>query len=126
MAEKKPVIIIVDSSKAMRAMVQDALKDLNAEIMMFDNGPPVIKHLEDNVPSLILISTKLVGKGGLSLLQQIRRLKNHKDTPVIIASSKNYEQDITIAGQLGARFLIMPFSMKEIRDTVNECLNLTS
>ena len=123
--KKKPTIVIVDSSKAMRAMLQDALHEMDAEIVLFENGPPAFSYLSDNDADLVFINSKLSGKDGLSLLQQVRHLDNHDHTPVVVISSKNYAQDQTIVKQLRAKFLGMPFSMQEIRDTVGHCLKNT-
>ena len=60
-----------------------------------------------------------------SALKEIRELPLHKDTSVVMISSKDYAQDRSIANDLGALdFITKPMPIQAIRDVVIKHLNI--
>ncbi len=58
-------------------------------------------------------------KDGLIFLKELRDLPLHKDTSVVMISSKDYAQDRTVANQLGAvEFITKPMPIRAITDVV--------
>ena len=51
---------------------------------------------------------------GLSLLRKIRELPNHALTPVIVMSTKDYDQDRAMAKKLG----VLEYHIKPVRPQV--------
>jgi DNA-binding response OmpR family regulator len=53
------------------------------------------------------------------MLKELRALPPHGETPVIMVTSKDYDQDRTVAKELGAiDFVIKPLTAREIRDLI--------
>ena len=56
---------------------------------------------------------------GLSLLRKVRELPHHATTPVVVMSTKDYDQDRAMAKQLGAlEYLIKPVRSQVIREVI--------
>ena len=56
---------------------------------------------------------------GLTLLKKLRDMELHKDTFVVIVTSKDYAQDRSTAKQLGALdFRVKPLRSQEIREII--------
>ena len=87
--------------------------------MIFESARSSWEYLEGNKPELLFLNIKMPGKDGLTFLKELRELPLHKDTSVVIISSKDYAQDRTIANELGAQdFITKPMPIKAITDVV--------
>ena len=87
--------------------------------MIFESARSSWEYLEGNKPELLFLNIKMPGKDGLTFLKELRELPLHKDTSVVIISSKDYAQDRTIANELGAQdFITKPMRIKAITDVV--------
>ena len=83
-----------------------------------------MKYLKDNKPDLLFLDIIMPEKDGLTFLQELRKLPLHRDTHVIMISSKDYAQDRTVANELGAvEFIIKPMPMQTITDIILNYLN---
>jgi len=119
----QPTIALAESSKAMCSMFQEALAGADVEFVFLHEPRAVLEYLEEHTPNLLLISTKMPGKGGFSLLRECRKNPRSQNIPVIVISSKDYMQDRLIAKELNVlEFLVKPFSMQQIRTVVLDTL----
>ena len=114
-----PTIVIVDNSPAVKRLFEKSTKNLGIELNFFPSAEDAWPYLESNKPDLLILSIILPNKDGLSLLQDLRKLPLHKDTSVIMLSSKDYAQDKLAASELGALdFITKPIPMQTINDFV--------
>src|SRR5262245_42161704 len=90
-------IVVIDNSPAMKTVFERGTKDLDVELKIFDSATSSWKYLETNRPDLVFLSIKMPGKDGLTFLKDLRQLPLHKDTRVVMISSKDYAQDRSIA-----------------------------
>ena len=96
---------------------------LDVHLNLFDSADKAFDYLKTNRPDMLFLSTKMPGRDGLSFLKKLRGSPLHKDTPVVMISSKDYAQDRAIACELGALdFLIKPMPIKVITDVINKHL----
>lgn len=111
-------ILVIEDNEDMRDLVNFNLSQNNFEIFDFENANDGLMFLEDNNIDLILLDLMLPGLKGMQFLQIIRNSGNN--TPVIIISAKNTEQDIINALESGADdYLTKPFSMKILIAKIN-------
>ena len=120
MADKSiPIIVVVDDSRSMRAFFERGTAQLNVELMVFESAVKSWTYLETNKPDLLFLNIKMPGKDGLIFLKELRELPLHKETTVVMISSKDYAQDRTVASQLGAvEFVTKPMPIKAITDII--------
>ena len=92
---------------------------MDVELVFFDSAGTSWSYLEANKPDLLFLNIKMPGKDGLIFLKELRELALHKNTSVVMISSKDYAQDRSVASQLGAvEFITKPMPIKAITDVV--------
>ena len=118
-------IVLVDDSPAMKTVFERGLKDLGVELLIFESASASWEYLQQNRPHLLFLNIKMPGKDGLTFLKELRQLPLHKETRVVMISSKDYAQDRSIASSLGAlEFITKPTPIRAITDVVQKYLDV--
>ena len=126
-AGRKQVVVVVDDSPSMRMLFEKATQNLAVELKIFDSADGSWAYLENNRPDLLFLNVKMTGKDGLTYLKELRELPLHKDTSVVMISSKDYAQDRSVASELGALdFITKPTPIRVITEVVLDYLNIGS
>ena len=126
-ASNNYTIVVVDDSPTVKTLFERGMKDLGIVLHIFNSAEDGWQYLESNKPDLVFLNIKMSGKDGLTLLKEMREIPLHKDTAVVIISSKDYAQDRSVAKDLGALdFLTKPMPIQTIRDIVIEHLQIGS
>lgn len=121
---KTPTVVVVDDSTTSISLYQFSIEPLAVNFIGFKSAREALPYLQEHQPDLIFLDIIMPGMDGLSFLRRLRELPLHKNTPVIMVTSKDYAQDRAIANQLGAReFLIKPLRFKEIREIVHRYID---
>ncbi len=125
MDESLPKVVVIDDSQTSLSLYQLSMQPLPVQFIGFKSPSEAMPYLAENQPKLLLLDIVMPGMDGLTFLQKLRGLPAHKDTPVVMITSKNYAQDRAIAKSLGALdFLIKPLRLNEVRDLVRKYLQL--
>lgn len=123
--KEKPTIVVVDDSATSLSLYQFSVKSLAVEFVGFKLPAEAIPYLQEHTPDLLFLDIIMPGMDGLGLLRHVRTFPHQQNTPVIMVTSKDYDQDRIVAKQLGAiDFLIKPLRFKEIRDIVCKYLDI--
>jgi DNA-binding response OmpR family regulator len=124
-SDSSQTIVVVDDSPTVKKLFERGMRDLDVSLEIFGSASACWKYLQSNKPDLLFLNIKMPGKDGLTLLKEIRELPLHKDTSVVMISSKDYAQDRSIANDLGALdFITKPMPIQAIRDVVIKHLNI--
>ena len=119
MGNKKPTIAVVDDSPSFRALFQRSIDSLGIDLLTFDSAEESWPYLESNQPDILFLNIMMPDKDGLTFLRELRDVPLHKDTTVVMISSKDYAQDRSIATELGAmEFITKPMPMQTISEVV--------
>jgi len=114
-----PTIVVVDDSPTVKELFERSIEKLDVEFKIFDSASASWVYLKSSKPALLFLNIKMPGKDGLIFLKELRDLPLHKDTSVVMISSKDYAQDRTVASQLGAvDFITKPMPIQTITDVV--------
>ena len=117
-------VVVVDDSPAMRAVFELGTRDLQVDLKIFDSANASWNYLENNQPDILFLNIKMPGKDGLTFLKDLREIPLHKDTRVVMISSKDYAQDRSVASELGAlEFITKPTPIRTITDVVVKYLD---
>ena len=119
MRKDSPTVVVVDNSPAIGKLFERSTHELDINLVIHGSVGEAWKYLETSKPELLFLSIILPDKNGLTLLKDLRKLKLHQDTSVIMISSKDYAQDRRVASELGVLdFIPKPMSMQTIKDVV--------
>ncbi|MBI1731650.1 MAG: response regulator [Gammaproteobacteria bacterium] len=121
MEKTRATIVVVDDSPAMKTVFERGTEDLGVELRLFQSAEDSWAYLERHRPALLFLNIKMPGRDGLTLLRDLRELPLHKDTRVVMISSKDYAQDRTAASALGAlEFITKPTPIRVITEVVRK------
>ena len=119
MGSEKATIVVVDDSPSMKTVFERGTENMGVELRLFLSAEDSLEYLERHQPALLFLNIKMSGKDGLTFLKDLRQLPLHKDTRVVMISSKDYAQDRTVASELGAlEFITKPTPIRVITEVV--------
>jgi len=119
MGKKKPTVVVVDNSPAIKTLFERSTEKLGIELLIFTSAKDSSEYLKTNKPDLLILSIILPDKNGITLLKELRKSPLHQDTSVIIVSSTDYAQDRLAASELRVLdFIPKPMPMQTITDVV--------
>ncbi len=111
-------IVVIDDSKTAIKLVELALKNCNVQILSYASAIEAERYLKSNQPDLIVLDIVMPEKDGLTFLEEIRS-QNHRETSVIMFTSKDYHQDRKTSEKLGAiDFIVKPILVEELQKRI--------
>ena len=124
MSDSKQTVVVVDDNATVRALFERSIENLALDLVTYGSADEAMEYLKENQPDLLFLDIIMPDKDGLTFLQELRRLPLHKDTAVIMITSKDYAQDRTVANELGAlEFITKPMPMRAITDIILKYIN---
>ncbi len=121
MSNNSPAIVVVDDSPSVKSLFEHGASGYDIELIVFNSADNAWGYLEANKPSLLFLNIKMPGKDGLTFLKELRHLDLHKETSVVMISSKDYAQDRSVAKKLGAlEFITKPMPIQVIADVIHK------
>ena len=123
----RPTILTVDDAKAVRLLVERALRPFACHTAESTNGYNALFAMEKALPDLILLDVSMPIMNGLELLEMLRSKPELTRIPVIMLTSP---ADHTVAGRIAelgvAGTLVKPFSEAKLVEAVQAVLPLKS
>jgi PleD family two-component response regulator len=125
MANSQPIIVVIDDSRASVTMCERAAEPLAVLLVTFESPLEGFEYLQNNETDLILLGNLMRETDGLTLLRMVRALPHHTDTPVVVMSTKDYDQDRSVAKKLGAQdYLVKPLQSQKIRAVIETYIQI--
>ena len=91
------------------------------EVRLAEDGVDAVSLAKDFGPHLILMDIIMPGKGGLEAVSDLRR--EGVTAPIVMLTSKSYEEDRKRALEAGANaFILKPFSPKKLEEVITPLL----
>ena len=124
MDSQLPEVVVVDDNAVLLKYFERATANLALNLRTFKSADNAMEYLTENKPQLLFLDIIMPEKDGLTFLQELRKMPLHRDTMVIMITSKDYAQDRTVANELGAlEFLTKPMPMVTITDIILKYIN---
>lgn len=124
MSDNEQTVVVVDDNATVRKLFERSTETLAIDLISFDSASSSMEYLSETKPDLLFLDIIMPDKDGLTFLQELRKLPLHRDTPVIMITSKDYAQDRTVANELGAsEFITKPMPMRAITDIILKYIN---
>jgi two-component system KDP operon response regulator KdpE len=107
-----PIILIIDDDQQIRRMIRLPLEAHGYRVVDATTGAEGLTRVSMARPDLIILDLGLPDMDGLNMLT---RLREWSDTPVIVLSVRDSEQDkITLLDSGASDYLTKPFGMGEL------------
>jgi len=108
-------ILLVDDSRTELHFVSSLLIKRGYSVRTAENGAQAMRHLEEQVPDLIMMDVVMPGQNGFQLTRTITRDPRYAGVPVIMCSSKNQETDKVWGLRQGAcDYIVKPVNAEEL------------
>ncbi|MFW9784875.1 MAG: response regulator [Candidatus Heimdallarchaeota archaeon] len=118
-------ILIVDYEPDIVNFTEKFLKSEDFDTIKSNNGEEAMRMVEENSDkiALILLDIKLPGRGGYSILEEIKNNEKLKDILVVFYTIKSFSEDIRKGKILGAdAYITKTVSGKELLNVVKRIL----
>ena len=118
-AHKNPTILVIDDSPTSVSLYELSTEALAVDLKAFRSPLDSLLFLSENEADLVFMDIIMREMDGLAVLKKMRDLDGHKDTAVVVVTSKDYAQDRSTAKQMGALdYLVKPLRSQEIREII--------
>ncbi|MGB4438560.1 MAG: response regulator transcription factor [Sedimentibacter sp.] len=112
-----PRVLIADDDYEIVQLVTESLEDEGYEVLKAYNGQEVVRIIENQKVSLIILDIMMPEMDGLEVCRKVR---NDISVPIILLSAKDRELDKIIGLEVGADdYITKPFSTNELIARVN-------
>ena len=113
-------VLIVDDDLALADVVSFTMRREGFEVLMAHDGKMALERWKAESPDLIILDLNLPKIDGLEVCQRIRA---QAETPLIILSVRDGEDDIVRGLELGADdYVVKPFSPRQLMARVESIL----
>ncbi|OYT12657.1 MAG: hypothetical protein B6I19_09235 [Bacteroidetes bacterium 4572_114] len=121
-----PYILIVDDNKENLLALNANLRNINAQILMAQNGKEAILHCRQKDFALIILDVQMPGINGFETAVTIRQGTLNKNTPIIFLTAVYFDQDNIDKGyKTGAvDYITKPFNREILLSKVKIFLDL--
>ncbi len=122
-ATRMKSILLADDEESLRILVYATLDYPDYEIVEASDGDEAIELARRHHPDLMVLDWMMPGKTGVEVTAELRRESATRDTPIILLTAKNQQDDMSAAFETGVTsYLVKPFSPAELLGKVREFL----
>ncbi len=119
-----PKIMIVDDDRITVSLLQTLLELDGFDVAQAPNGAVALERAAADKPDAFLVDFHLADYDGSDFVRQLRERKEYTDTPIIMTSGLNREDEAMKAG--ANKFLLKPFEPSNLVALLNEMLGVSS
>jgi len=106
-------VLVVEDERKLAQVLASALEREHYEVVVARTGEDGFYQANAAVFDLVLLDLMLPGRGGLEILQTLR--KRHVQTPVLILTARDGVDERVLGLDLGADdYLVKPFALPEL------------
>jgi len=118
-------ILAVDDSLAIRSMLKMVLEDAGHKVVIAEDGVEAMKVARNRVADLVISDLNMPNMGGMSLVNNLRRLEHYQEVPILIMTTESDKYKKDKAKKSGANGWIQkPVEQERLIAAVNKVLGL--
>jgi DNA-binding response OmpR family regulator len=119
----RKTILVVEDDPLLRSVICDLLARMGLETVEASDATSAMTSLASMRPDLVCLDLILPEASGFEVCEFIRRSPEHRTTPVLVMSARNYPEDRAHAAEAGAdAFIAKPFTEDELRLRIESLL----
>ena len=108
----KPLVLVADDDATHRKVLQKVLEESGFRVITAPNGKDAIDQVAKFNPDAILLDVEMPEMDGFSVCEIIRSQKTDREIPIFIITSRDDEESVQRAYELGATdFLTKPIAL---------------
>ena len=112
-------VMVIDDSKTIHRTAETLLKKEGCDVITVDNGYEALSQISDLEPNIIFVDIMMPRLDGYKTCALIKMNSEHKNTPVIMLSSKDGLFDKAKGRVVGAEeYLTKPFTKEELIEAI--------
>ena len=112
-------VMVIDDSNTIRRSAEIFLMQAGCQVILAENGFDALAKIADHQPDMIFVDIMMPRLDGYQTCSLIKKNGKHKDTPVIMLSSKDGLFDRARGRMVGSdEYLTKPFSKESLLKTV--------
>jgi two-component system chemotaxis response regulator CheY len=118
-----PRIMIVDDVTTIRQIVRSVLQSVKYSVIEAASADDALALAQIERAHLVVTDVNMPGKTGLALIEELRAIKNYRNTPILILANGATDENIQKAQALGASgWIAKPFTPESLLGTINQVL----
>ncbi len=115
----KKRVLLAEADASTYLQVEKKLAQADLEVVWCTDGESAFETALDSDIDLAILDVAVPGLGGLEILERLRRTAAHAETPIIVLTHADSEDEVLEAFDLGADdYVVKPFSPLELRARV--------
>ncbi len=119
----KKRVLIADSDLEAVQQIQQRLVEIGLDVVHCIDGPSALAAAHDTKINLAILATTASEIDGMELLKELRKTAAHAETPIILLTANDSEDEALAAFELGTDdYIVKPFSSRELRARVSRLL----
>ena len=119
---KKIHILVADDDKAIRLVLETALKRSGFDVTLTENAAGLWKCVQENFADVIITDVVMPDANAFELIPKIKKINS--DIPIIVMSAQNTLMTAIKANELGAfEYIPKPFNIAELSNIINRSIN---
>ena len=116
-------VAIVDDVTTIRQIVRSVLQDVKYSVIEAASADEALALAQVKRAHLVVTDVNMPGKTGLALIEELRAIKNYRNTPILILANGATDENIQKAQALGASgWIAKPFTPESLLGTINQVL----
>ena len=112
----KKQVLLADADAKTAYLVERQLSEVDLEMVWRTDGRSAYETALESEVDLAILDVAVPDMGGLEILERLRGTATHSETPIILLTSEDSEEQVLAAFDLGADdYVLKPFSPLELR-----------
>jgi DNA-binding response OmpR family regulator len=112
--EKKHKIMVIEDEGLLLKAIQMKLSNFNVEVFAYTNAKDALNHLKsgENLPDAIWLDYYLQDMNGLEFVNELKKLDNVKETPIVVVSNSASDEKTKNMLALGVKKYLLKAQYK--------------
>ncbi len=121
MMEGKKVIFVEDSP-TMRRIIMNSLNKIGIEdVTEAENGVDALDKMGDANWDMVITDWNMPEMNGEELVKELRSKDQHKDTPILMITTRGMQDDVMTAIKMGVNgYVVKPFTPEILKKKIGE------
>lgn len=112
-------VLIVDDDQAIRDAFQLALEEEGYQVSVAEHGQAALNSIEQGAPEIILLDIRMPVMDGRAFARFYRQMPGPHAPIIVVTATTDTEQSLADIG--AAAYLLKPFSVAELLQTIDRC-----